>query len=193
MSTAWLGADPGGLGAFGVALLHEDGAIETACLSCAQEALDWLEVHPAAVGIDAPMWWSRGRSGDRLADQWLRRTYSIHSGTVQAANSLREAAIVQAAVFAEGLRKRYPALPITEAHPKALLQALMSSEQKFFNLYQINDANLAQHERDAIISAVAAREGFSGRWPRDLVLDRLPEEQDPESYWLAPMHCFWPE
>jgi hypothetical protein len=50
-----------------------------------------------------------------------------------------------------------------------------------------------EHERDAILSAVAAREGFEGRWSNDLALNRLQSEQDPRSYRLAPIHYFWPE
>lgn len=193
MNRSWLGADPGGKGAFGVALLYEDGSVEAACLSCAQDALDWLKGEPSAAGIDAPMWWSAGPSGDRLSDQWLRRTYGLRSGTVQTANSLRGAALVQGALFAEGLRKRYPALPITETHPKALLLAFKLSEMEFLERYGLGYAARLEHERDAVISAVAAREGFTGRWPRNLALERLPAEQNPESYWLAPMHYFWPE
>jgi hypothetical protein len=165
----------------------------TECLSCAQEALEWLNEEPVVAGIDSPMWWSAGSSGDRLADQWLLRTYGLRSGTVQAANSLRDAALVQAAVFAEGLRKRYPGLLISETHPKALLLAFKLSEGQFLDRYGYSQAARLEHERDVIISSVAAREGFSGRWPRDLALDRLPAEQDPKTYCLALMHYFWPE
>jgi hypothetical protein len=52
---------------------------------------------------------------------------------------------------------------------------------------------LPEHKRDAVISAVAAREGFEGRWIKDLSLNRYPSEQDPSQYWLAPIHYFWPQ
>jgi hypothetical protein len=43
------------------------------------------------------------------------------------------------------------------------------------------------------MSAVTAREGFEGRWTIDLSKNRHECEQDPSSYWLAPMHYFWPK
>ena len=49
------------------------------------------------------------------------------------------------------------------------------------------------HERDAAIGAMCAREGFRGRWTVDLARDRHQSEQDPFSYWLAPIRYFWPE
>jgi len=42
-----------------------------------------------------------------------------------------------------------------------------------------------------VLAALAARERFTGRWTRDLTLERFPEEQDPSAYWLAPMHYWW--
>jgi hypothetical protein len=74
---AWFGADPGGSNAFGVALLRADGAFVTDVVSCAGDALGWLEKPEQkswladsvdsleAAGIDAPMWWSSGKSADR--------------------------------------------------------------------------------------------------------------------------------
>jgi len=85
----WLGVDPGGKSAFGIALLDEAGTVRSTCVSCAEEALG-------------------GFSSDRLADQWLRKTYRIKAEPVQAANSLRGAALVQGALFVDGLRRRYP-------------------------------------------------------------------------------------
>ncbi len=171
----WIGADPGGKNSFGLAILSDGGAVSTACVSCASEALKWIDVEPAGVGIDAPMWWSAGTSGDRQADQWIRSEYSISGGTVQAANSLRGAALIQGALFAESLRQRYPGVRITEAHPKAVLLALQCSAADFFARFGFNITIGNEHERDALIAAIAAREGFSGRWSRDLVLERLED------------------
>ena len=50
-----------------------------------------------------------------------------------------------------------------------------------------------EHERDAAIAAVCAREGFEGRWPTDLAKQRDRSEQNPRAYWLASMAYFWPE
>jgi hypothetical protein len=189
----WIGADPGGLGAFGLAFLSAEGNVQTMCVSSASEALEAVEVRPEGVGIDAPLWWSAGKSSDRLADRWIRKTYGIAAGTVQAGNSLRGAALIQGALFVEGLRRKFPDTRCTEAHPKALLLATKLDQVAFFARFGIDHPTAVQHERDAVIAAIAAREGFSGSWPRDLSLDRLPEEQDTTTYWLAPMHYYWPE
>lgn len=151
---------------------------------------------PAGVGIDAPMWWSSGPSSDRLADQWLRKTYGLSGGRVQTANSLRGAALVQGAMFLQLMRERFPGLPATEAHPKALLTALGDPNWAVFcDRYRLAAVSALgqEHERDAVIGAVAAREGFEKRWGHDLSLNRSTSEQDPSRYWLAPVHYFWPE
>ena len=53
-------------------------------------------------------------------------------------------------------------------------------------------AQTSEHERDALISAVAARKGFEGGWTRDLIERRYPSEQDPSESWLGPVNYFWP-
>jgi hypothetical protein len=161
-------------------------------VSCADEALAYIRAEPEGVGIGAPMWWSSGESSDRKADQWVRQPYKIPSGTVQTGNSLRGAALVQAAMFVDCLRRRYPAVRVTESHPKAVLKAT-GGWAKFSQRYCCGIDIKNEHLRDAAIGAVAAREGFSGNWPRDLALTRHPSEQDPSTHWLAPMHYFWPE
>jgi Protein of unknown function (DUF429) len=82
----WFGADPGGKKNFGVAVVQEDGTYQTACVGFVDEAVDWIRgLHDAidGAGIDAPLWWSSGQSGDRKVDQRLRKY-----GPVQAPNSL---------------------------------------------------------------------------------------------------------
>jgi hypothetical protein len=195
----WIGADPGGRDAFRVAILFQDGSTQSFCLNCADEAI--VEVRqiqglPSGAGIDAPPWWSSGPSSDRLADQWIRSRYGLSGGNVQAANSLRGAGLVQGAMFAARLREFFPKIKITECHPKAVWVAL---EQTDWNEYckssgiVTNITGAQEHERDAILAAVAAREGFSGNWPRDLSHQRLRSEQDPATYWLSPIHYFRPE
>ena len=202
LNQMWVGADPGGAEKFGIALLFEDGRFSAESVSCADEAVEVVlrsSISPEGAGIDAPMWWSGGRSGDRTADQWLRKRHGIAAGTVQATNSLRGAALVQGALFAERLRRHFPALPITESHPKALLIALglatdgRSQWREFCARYSVRGEYASEHDRDAVIGAVAAREGFAGRWRRDLAGNRSASEQDPSTYWLAPMRYFWPE
>jgi predicted RNase H-like nuclease len=205
---AWFGADPGGANAFGVALLRPDGTFESEVVSCADDAIEWLRrkaVTVLAAGIDAPLWWSSGKSGDRAADQYLRRRFNIFGGTVQAANSLRGAVLIQGALLAMGLRRQSPKLPITEAHPKALLKALwpkLSKSdrpwKKIAKRFRLEGPepkhDERQDKRDALLAAIAAREGSAGRWTRDLALcERLNGEQDPAAVPWGPVHYWWPE
>lgn len=195
----WIGADPGGQDHFGVAELFEDGTTRTGCVSSAREAAKWIQGTPLGAGIDSPMWWSARASGDRKADVCLRRTYGNASpGKVLAINSLYGAVLAQGAMFAVELRRRFPELPITESHPGLFLRARgrrLEQSRRFDRLkhhFGVHACSrISDHERDAVLAALAAREGFTGRWTRDLALERFPEEQDPTTYWLAPMHYWW--
>ena len=194
----WLGADPGGIGNFGIAILADDARPQTLSVDCADEAIAFVRRHldrsPAGIGVDAPLWWSSGRSGDRHADQWLRKRYGLSGGEVQAANSLRGAALTQGAMFVQRMRELCPAVPVTESHPKALLKAVAHGDWMAFAVrFGLKSAMTNDHERDALIAAVSAREGFGGRWTHDLGETRLPGEQDPKKYWLAPVYYYWPE
>jgi predicted nuclease with RNAse H fold len=197
-SMTWFGADPGGADNFGVAVLREDGTYNTQCVNCADEAITWIREfgRPNGVGIDCPLWWSSGRGGGRKVDQWLR-DQGIPPGTVQAPNSLQGAVLVQGIMFAVRLRERYQGVLITEAHPKALLRFLgLSREldkwdevQKGFNL---KGSVPSEHERDAVLAAVAAREGMTGVWSRDLSISRYESEVDPKRMWFGEVSYFWP-
>lgn len=188
----WAGCDPGGDGKFGVAALKPDGTFVAGSVSGVVEGLKWFEARPRAIGVDAPLWWCARPGGGRRADQWLRDTYRIDSGTVQSVNSLKGAAIAQAPLFIERARQRFGPIPVTETHPKALLRALRIDWPTFQTRFGISGEVSDEHQRDAVIGAVAAREAFSSRWCLDLANDRYPEEQDPSTYWLAPIHYFWP-
>jgi predicted nuclease with RNAse H fold len=195
----WIGADPGGKSNFGLAILKSDDSAHTSCVDCADEAIQVVLQHvnstPAGVGVDSPLWWSSGRSGDRLADMWLREKYGFSGGQVQTANSLRGAALVQGAMFVQRMREHFPNIGVTETHPKAVYKALgMKNWAAFIERFSLTvEVRTEQaHERDAVISAVAAREGFEHRWPRDLGKSRHASEQDPSTFWLAPVHYFWP-
>jgi len=68
----WFGADPGGKDAFAIACLNADGRTLSQCVSCADEALEWMIAtgsKPLGLGIDCPLWWSSRGSGDRRADK----------------------------------------------------------------------------------------------------------------------------
>jgi len=172
-SMTWFGADPGGVDNFGIAVLQEDGTYETKCVSSVDEATDWIFGlgHPNGVGIDCPLWWSSGRGGGRKADQWLRDQEGINPATVQSANSLQGAVLVQGIMLAMLMRERYPGIPITEAHPKALLQFLDLHESDWDEVRQHfkpleGSAPPSEHERDALLAAVAIRQGMTGVWSR---------------------------
>lgn len=193
MDNLWLGVDPGGENCFGVAIVGAN-AQWTACVSCAEAAVQRMTERtqntPPGAGVDAPLWWSAGPSGDRSADRWLRKRYKLSCGQIQSINSLRGAALVQGAMFVERIRGAFPNIPVTETHPKPLLKAINSNGKSFEERFSVRFDGMTEHERDALISAVAAREGFEGRWPHDLSADRHDFEQDPKSYWLAPVQ-YW--
>jgi predicted nuclease with RNAse H fold len=182
----WYGADPGGDRRFGVAALEENGSFKTWLCSSVDEALTKI-VRPTSVGIDCPLWWSSGAGGGRRADGWLRMTYKIPSGTVQSANSLKGAVLIQGIVLAMKLRKSYPKVPITESHPKALLRALgLNDWTAISNCFSLHGPKPStDHERDALIGAVAAREGSTRRWKLDLALSLDPNELDPKDTCLV--------
>lgn len=198
----WIGADPGGAGKFGVAILHADNYVESIEVNCADDALEWIKLKlgatiPDAAGIDAPLWWSSGLSGLREADKKIRDAYlALEPRNVQAGNSLRGAVLVQGVLFAHLLRKSYPAIGLTETHPKALIrgwgrdniEGLIAQVTTTVTLDDVKD-----HMRDALISAVVAREGFSGTWSHDLFCDLPVSELNPSSGWVPPINYFWPE
>lgn len=194
-SDFWVGADPGGSNTFGLAFLDASGRLRCDTVSCVDEAARRIlrEGKPRGMGIDAPMWWSSGKGGGRKADERIRRGYGISSGTVQSVNSLQGAALVAGAMLAFRIRQAYPRTAITESHPKALLKALGIDGPGFASRFGIVATWNNDHERDAAIAAVCAREGFSGYWATDLAAERHGSEQDPESHWLGPIHYYWPE
>lgn len=99
-------------------------------------------------------------------------------------------------MLAVRLREKFPDIMITETHPKALLLAIESDTAGFAKKFKIPDGVWNnEHERDASIGTVCAREGFKSKrsWPLDLALERYDSEQDPSRYWIAPVHYFWPE
>lgn len=195
----WIGADPGGRGRFGLAMLDASGHLSTSLVDCASEAVAAIQeagIRPLGAGVDAPLWWTSDGSS-RRADAWLRRTYKLSGGQVQAANSLRGAALVQGALFVECLRREFGEVPVTETHPKALLRAVAPPARVdvFMARYGIVGLFGSEHERDAAISAVAAREGVERRWRRDLSIEpaRGDGEQDPKTHWLSPVSYYWPD
>jgi hypothetical protein len=95
-------------------------------------------------------------------------------------------------MFVVRLRYLFGPVPVTESHPKALLLAMDLDGEGFAGRYSVIPDGTSEHERDALISAVAAREGFCDRWTLDLTKERNANEQDPDEFWLAPIRYFWP-
>ena len=191
----WAGADPGGREHFGVATVDASGNTGCATVSSVDQAATWINASgpTLGLGIDAPMWWSACTGGGRKADARLRRAYGIASGTVQSVNSLQGAVLVGGLLLASRMRAAVPGVPITESHPKALLLALGLDGASFAKRFGIRQAWSDDHQRDAVVAAVCAREGFSRNWTVDLAAERDGLEQDPRSYWLAPVSYYWPE
>ena len=192
----WVGADPGGENNFGLAFLDAVGKrLVCDTVSSVDEAIEQIisKGKPLGLGIDTPMWWSSRKGAGRKADDFIRKRYNIHPGTVQTANSLKGAALVGGMLLALRIREEFPDTRITETHPKALLHALELDEKGFIERFKILTGWSNEHERDAMIGAVCAREGIEGRWTLDLAQQRYESEQNPSNYWLAPMHYFWPE
>jgi predicted nuclease with RNAse H fold len=98
-------------------------------------------------------------------------------------------------MFVQLIRKAFPKVRVTETHPKALLKALRLTGRAFGKRFgvEIKMGKQHEHERDAVISAVVARQGFMGLWKKDLVKDRHGSEQAPSLYGLPSIHYFWPE
>jgi hypothetical protein len=85
-------------------------------------------------------------------------------------------------------------VPITEAHPKALLRMMglhkkpWTSIAATFNL--VGKEPPSEHECDAILAAVAARNGLTGVWSRDLSLQYDDRELDPKRLWFGEVNYF---
>lgn len=161
-----LGLDPGGAGNFGWCIAQYTKVMPLIPLACGitdnaslaiRYALDAIPEGSVLVsaGIDAPLFWSK--SGARNADLTVRHAIkqagAPHvSGTVQDINSLRGACLIQGMLAALELRERFPDLPITESHPKALrwlLPSLLDIEAR------------SEHERDAMLATVSAWAAFN--------------------------------
>jgi hypothetical protein len=173
-----VGLDPGGAGAFGWCVVDDSrdlplrirGAGVADDAAAALGAVDRARagVDVAAVGIDAPMFWSR--SGDRLVDKYIRRAIcklGASGGTVGHVSSLRGACLVQGIVAAMLLREQNPKVPVTEAHPKAALWILREAtkQREVTNISAMAltryldvgpHAMATDHERDAALGALGA-------------------------------------
>jgi len=137
----FIGFDPGGKKAFGWAVVETTprglrlvaGGEVTGALTALATASEASVELPAAIGIDAPLFWVF--DGDRNADLQVRALVcgaGGQSGTVSHVNSLRGACLVQGVLVARLSRERWPEVPITESHPKALRQ-LSAAAREFIS------------------------------------------------------------
>jgi hypothetical protein len=209
--TVFLGFDPGGEGKFGWAVCSDNDegfqVIQTgigdhakAAIECALKAIPKGE-SVAGAGIDAPMFWIF--DGSREADRRIRAVIGrlgapSPGGTVQHFNSLRGACVIQGLLVLKLLRQLYPNLPVTEAHPKALLW-LMGIARKDFGpeMVKLNDIKginvtraeiISEDERDAVLGAFAAQAMIRNEpgW-EDLLKfegDHVLAGESPISYWM---------
>ncbi|MBX3588995.1 MAG: DUF429 domain-containing protein [Ramlibacter sp.] len=192
--TFLIGLDPGGVNKFGwcVAVNSEHLPLKVMGTGLADDASsavsDALAALPvgakiSGAGIDAPLFWSR--SGPRHSDTSVREAIKTAgapyaSGTVQDVNSLRGACLVQGMLAALALREKYPTMPITEAHPKALRWLLPEAKE-------VNGAS--EDQRDALLAAVTA---WAMARRAESWIDLLEGEANPYSPIRAPLHYFMP-
>jgi predicted nuclease with RNAse H fold len=188
---SWGGADPGGVKNFGVCTLFEDGTFISKVVSDISAAIEFLG-KPQFIGIDCPMWWSLDQGGGRSVDARLRRAYRIHPGTVQSVNSLKGAVLVQGILLAMKLREYQSEIAITETHPKAMLYARRQNYKSFFDEMGVQSPMPeTEHEKDALVGAIVAREAALGRWTVDLASKRGPSELDSNNMWFGRVNYYW--
>ncbi len=158
----FVGFDPGGEKAFGWAVLEATpsglrlvaGGAVTGAPTALATAAEASGHPPTAIGIDAPLFWVA--EGDRNADLQVRTLVCSaggQSGTVSHVNSLRGACLVQGVLVARLSRERWPEVPVTEAHPKALLR-LSAEARAFASRPEVQ--SIGEHGRDAALGAYAA-------------------------------------
>jgi len=188
-----VGFDPGGKDAFGWCVVSFEGKASVCIGGVASSAADALagassalRAVPAAVGIDAPLFWTAGE--DRVADRAVRalvRAAGGHNGTVGHVNSLKGACLVQGILIARMVAERWPGAAITEAHPKAL-HLVSQAAQKFGARPEL--AGTGDHLRDAALAAFAAHALATGAtgWHDLAALERAPffPGGAPVRYWF---------
>lgn len=208
----YFGFDPGGIGAFGCALLDSaNSSLSCATVLSVDEAVCWARrsIHeaPIAAGIDTLLFWQSTKSGWRGADQYLRRKYPECRNSVVSSNGLYGSMSVQGAVLAARLRQVWPEIGLTETHPKVLWHSLNGSSypriwseqgglvvQEWLAKAKLKHCEISDdHQFDAALSAWAAYSGFSGAWVRDLFIETA-EGQQAENVSLVPdVKYMWPE
>lgn len=180
-----LGYDPGGNGAHGVALaIVKDNQIvdlQVQTFSTAEDVIQfaYLNSELAILSVDTLTQWSTGTSGWRPADRWLKNKYKEITHSIASANSLFGSMGLNGMSVISSLRHNYPALKITETHPKVLYFELSGEKYDYKLNAERMDSFLESligtsiqtqndHEWDAVISVYAAIMGYSGQWTKNL-------------------------
>jgi hypothetical protein len=208
MSDLYLGYDPGGGSAHGVAAIdHRQILCDT--VATAEDALSWFgeqckAYEPKALGVDTLTLWSTGPAGWRPADRALRAAYPAVAASVTAPNSLYGAMPINGVAVALALSREFKKLTVTETHPKVLYFVLAGTEYDFaeqrdqmiqalVEWLALGPCNVgSEHAWDALVSAFAAREWDTGRWRSDLhqlpldEVERLISPQELESHYAWP-------
>lgn len=73
------------------------------------------------------------------------------------------------------------------------MEVTVSTSHFYDHNFELRDVQISEHERNAVISTLAAREGFDGRWRTDLSLKRCQAGQNPKQHWLDTVHYYWPD
>lgn len=168
MKECILGFDPGGKGNFGWCIAVNVNTlplpiIKSGCEDNALKAFSAIKIfmHGYKVmgaGIDAPLYWRA--DGEREADRIVRgRVPSGGKSTVLSVNSLQGACLAQGMMIASLLRREYPDLGITEAHPKAYIRVTGADDKDISSLCDLkwdSKKDDDYHLRDAALACVAA-------------------------------------
>ena len=146
--------------------------------------------HPPvlAAGIDAPLFWNP--QGKRTVDSYLKQVLkpSGRDNSVMHINSLRGASLAQGLLLGIHLRALWD-FPITEAHPTVLLHLLRRSGQSdSIAMVERAIVELADHQKDATLSAVAAWAMLHAppRWRNLYPMEYCPVQliDPPVGYWM---------
>jgi len=209
VSCLYLGYDPGGGGAHGVAAIDGNN-VSCDTLLTAQSAIDWFrercrKYENIALGVDTLTLWSSGPAGWRPADRALRAAYPRVANSVTAPNSLYGAMPINGAVVIRALSETIEGLKVTETHPKVLYFEmtghLYNYDQETAGMVQdliewIGEGGVdvnSEHEWDALVSAYAARQWKANNWPADLHKLQHNDNEELTPVYGNQSHYAWPK
>lgn len=209
MTGTFVGYDPGGNGAHGLAALEVAAgrpvAVRVETLPDVEAVLRRIEAVDGLVGIgvDTLTCWSTGPSGWRPADRWLRARYPEVQRSVASPNTLYGSMSLSGMAVLVALRQSCPDLLVTETHPKVLRWAVWGRRYRYTDEAPGMDDDLSasigvlvrtanDHEWDAAVSAHAAVCAHAGTWPYDLHQTPTAEGERLVSL-CGPTRYAWPD